>query len=79
MLILNIFGETDYKSVNEDLFTSLCPALIYQLDKKVCTRKQDHDEGHQHDDHEHEPAAGSGEVSEFSLSNIPAKGKIFCI
>ena len=85
-----MFGEADYRSVSEDLFNSLCPVLIYQLDKKVCaSSSKGHDEGyhhddhdhhhddhdHHHDDHEHEPEAESGEVSEFDFAKIPAKGK----
>ena len=78
-----MFGEADYRSVSEDLFNSLCPVLIYQLDKKVCaSSSKGHDEGHHHDNHdhhhdvhEHEPAAESGEVSGFDFANIPAKGK----
>ena len=76
-----MFGQPDYRSVSEDLFNSLCPVLIYQLDKKVCASSSeghhhdDHD--HHHDDHQHEPEAGTGEVSEFDFANIPARGRWF--
>lgn len=87
-LILNLFGVTNYRAVTEELFTDLCPVLIYQLDRKVCDLKatphsHDHSEGHyhgdggheghQHDDHEHPPAAAAEKTSDFDLSKIPAK------
>ena len=81
-MMVNMFGEAGYKSVSEELFISLCPILIYQLDKKLCTSPQigstkGHVEGHHRDDQEPETKAGSGEVSEYNFANIPARGKSF--
>ena len=83
-LILQLFGNDNV--VNEDLFTDLCPVLIYQLDRKSCMKDdhkhhhgEGHDEGHFHDDHEHPPAAVSKDSSGFDLSSIPAKGNITAI
>ena len=62
-LILQLFNNAETTAITEDLFTDLCPVLIYQLDKKTCVSNsyEDHHdyhdeghEGHHHDDHEHE-------------------------
>ena len=69
-LILQLFNNAETTAITEDLFTDLCPVLIYQLDKKTCVSNSyedhhdHHDEGHeghhhddhnhQHDDHEHD-------------------------
>lgn len=50
---------TNYRAVTEELFTDLCPVLIYQLDRKVCDLKatphsHDHSDGHFHEDESHE-------------------------
>ena len=70
-MMLSLVNSDKSKGLTKEMFTRLCPALIYQIDQDSCNIPQnDHEHSHDHDhDHDH-PAAV--QVSEMS---IPGKGE----
>ncbi|XP_014772341.1 metal cation symporter ZIP14 [Octopus bimaculoides] len=76
---LSTFHFTNTNKLTSEQFISLCPALLQQLDSKVCNHSEHNHQHQHHDDHNHEHTGHTDATSHEhnntcptrSVSNIP--------